>query len=184
MLRPGDTAPRLSTEHLDGRPLCWPSEGARSALLLVFTRPVESPHGRAALLGLSRAEAALKQRDADLAVVVPSASGPLRRWLDVHAPGLPVVADPRGALAEAWGMGRDPWLLYTLRGLQQGEEPWIPALRALRLGGGPRALRVPWLPAELLLDARGRVLYARLSCARCSQPDPEAALSLLDGRPW
>lgn len=179
MLVPGHMAPHLCAEGVDGAPLRWPG-GEGRGLLVAFLRPAESPHGRLALLELQAARGELAAADIGLVAVIPS-----RREAILARPEareLPAVADPEGALAAAWGMGRDPLGLYTLRGLQQGLCSRREALRALRLGGSPRALRAPWLPATLLLDAEGRVRWSRLGCSRTERPEIAGALAAL--RQW
>lgn len=170
MLIPGRAAPPLAVRTVGGRERRWPDPAVAGSLLLAFTRPVESPHGRDALLALGGAGERLAASGVALLAVVPSAPDPLRRFLRARAPTLEAVADPEGALGRAWGMGRDPWLLYTLRGLQQRQEPLGPALAALRHGGRPRALLVDLLPAEILLDPSGGVRWSRLGCARTAGP--------------
>lgn len=177
VLTPGDTAPPLLVEDAGGARVVLP--GPASHRLVAFVRPLESPLGRQAVRELAEARPALLAAGADLVVICPSERG--RSLEALEASGLRLVPDPDGALAAAWGMGRDPLGLYTLRGLTQRDVSLRRVARAVRDGGALGGLRNPLLPAEILVDARGRVAWVHLACSRLAPPDLKGALDALRG---
>lgn len=170
MITRGATAPALEVATLGGARLVWPRPGG-GLLLVCFVRPLGGPLGRAALGELE----ALADR---LPVLVIS-QGPAahaRAWVDGQGSRLQIAADPDGALARAWTMGRDPWGIWTLRGLSQVrlDARWLWGLR--RYTADARRWASDLLPAEILVDETGTVRWAHLACSRLEAPDVQGAL--------
>lgn len=171
MLELGQPLPAIDAPTVTGERAIWP-DGSDDLLLLCFLRPVSSPFGRAALQRL--AAEAPRLEGLKILAVTPSAADRARDWLRRAPLPFPLIADADGALARRWRQGRDPWGLYSLRGLSQGDRGGASLRAALRAGMGWPERDGGWLPAELIVDSESRLRYARLGCTRLSTPDASA----------
>ena len=167
----GDPAPPFDRQPVFGRRVRVP--GPRPVALF-FVGGLASPFARAALFAIQERVADLDLAGLDAVAVAPGRLEAARDFVPRHHLLFPLVLDEDGALARQWRIGRDPWLLQTLKGL--GRVPLRPALRALELGAGRPDGGGRRLASQFIVDTDGTLRHARHACSILALPDVDALL--------
>ncbi|MFO0686448.1 MAG: redoxin domain-containing protein [Sandaracinus sp.] len=172
VLVPGALAPQFTLESLDGSSRSLASFRGRR-VLLAFLR-----NARCAVCNLwvhqtAHRAPAWAEAGLDVVTVFESSASRLRAQFDARRPPFAVLADPDGAVHEAYGSRSDPERVAAVVQSGAGEHALARAAEAGFAAVQEEGANFFRLPAEVLVDAYGRVARVHIAEAVVDHLSPD-----------
>jgi len=166
MLAQGDAAPNFSVRPIFGVPISAPPP---QPCVLSFVGSLASPYNRRWLAAFQDNHADFDRRGVMVAAVAHCGVRSAQDFVPRYHLLYPLAADPDGAIADLYGVGRDRWLLASLPGV-------VRSRGALAHGVGWGEGSVRRLPAVFYIDTDGTLRAVQYGRSIADTPDIEALL--------
>ncbi len=169
-LKAGDKAPVFTLVDPDGKPVSSADLLAKGPLIVSFYRGVWCPYCNMELQALQAALPEFERQGASLVAISPQTPVNSRKSVRQNGLGFPILSDPRGEVAAAFGLrfAMPDYLIELYKGF--GND--------LPLVNGDPSWTLP-MPARFVIGEDGVIAYAEVNPDYTRRPDPEELLPAL-----
>jgi len=168
----GDRAPSFALENADGQTINLADLLADGPVVLTFYRGVWCPYCNLELQALEEARSGIEARGAQLVAISMQTAPNSRKSIRENKLGFPILIDPHGAVAEAYGLRFElpDYLIDAYKTVFKND---------LAVINDDPAWTLP-MPARYVIEQNGMIVYSEVSADYTRRPEPAELLPVLD----
>jgi peroxiredoxin len=170
--RAGDTAPQFSLKDANGNTVNSSDLLAMGPLVVTFYRGVWCPYCNMDLQALEEVRSEIEARGAKMVAISMQIATNSRKAIDKNKLGFPILIDPRGELADDFGIrfALPDYLVDVYKGVFRTD---------LAVINDDPAWTLP-MPARYVIGQDGVIAYAEVNPDYTRRPEPSELLPTLD----
>ena len=171
----GDKAPPFALEDPDGRTVSLVDLLSKGPVVLSFYRGVWCPYCNLELQALEEARNEIAVRGAQLVAISMQTASNSRKSIRDNKLGFPILIDPRGAVADAYGLrwALPDYLIDTYKTVFKND---------LAVINDDPSWTLP-MPARYVIARSGDIVYSEINPDYTRRPEPSEMFPVLD-RLW
>jgi peroxiredoxin len=168
----GDKAPSFALEDPDGRAVSLVDLLSKGPVVLSFYRGVWCPYCNLELQALEEARSEIAARGAQLVAISMQTASNSRKSIRDNKLGFPILIDPRGAVADAYGLrwALPDYLIDTYKTVFKND---------LAVINDDPSWTLP-MPARYVIARNGEIVYAEVNPDYTRRPEPSEMFPVLD----
>ena len=168
----GDKAPPFALEDPDGRTVSLVDLLSKGPVVLSFYRGVWCPYCNLELQALEEARSEIAVRGAQLVAISMQTASNSRKSIRDNKLGFPILIDPRGAVADAYGLrwALPGYLIDTYKTVFKND---------LAVINDDPSWTLP-MPARYVIARSGDIVYSEINPDYTRRPEPSEMFPVLD----